>query len=162
MEVISQNETKCAPSSCAGGVEGRGLRDAMGEGGGGFVQHIYALDPCRFLFHFHPLRLPHDMCKCIFPPPLALADFVLFSKRLKSDSQILQIPSRKRNVCHHLDLAIADGLDVDVVAEIARAAFDLDAVVEEFLEGAQVEDLVRDGLRAVDGVLDPQERDVVS
>jgi hypothetical protein len=52
-----------------------------------------------------------------------------------------------------LDLAIPNLLDVDIVAEIARAAFDLDAIVQELLERAEVEDLVADGLGAVDRVL---------
>ena len=52
-----------------------------------------------------------------------------------------------------LDLAIADLLDLDVVAEVTGAALDLDAVVQELLEGGDVEDLVGHGLRAVDGVL---------
>lgn len=52
-----------------------------------------------------------------------------------------------------LDLALADLLDLDIVAQVARAALDLDTVVQEFLKGRDVEDLVRDGLTAVDGVL---------
>jgi hypothetical protein len=52
-----------------------------------------------------------------------------------------------------LNLAIPDLLDVDIVAEVARAAFDLDAIVQELLERAEVEDLVADGLGAVDRVL---------
>lgn len=55
----------------------------------------------------------------------------------------------------NLDLAISDLGDSDAVAEVAGAAFDLDAVVQELLEGADVEDLVADGLRAVDRVLLP-------
>lgn len=51
-----------------------------------------------------------------------------------------------------LDLAVADLLDVDGVAEVARAAVDLDALVQELLERRQVEDLVRHRLAAVDGV----------
>jgi len=56
-------------------------------------------------------------------------------------------------VRHDLDLAIASTLDFDLVAEVAGAAFDLDAVVQELLEGGKIEDLVGNGLRAVDGVL---------
>jgi hypothetical protein len=41
-----------------------------------------------------------------------------------------------------LDLTIANLLDVDVVAQVARAALDLDAVVQELLERGEVEDLV--------------------
>ena len=54
---------------------------------------------------------------------------------------------------HHFDLAISSLGDVDAVAEIAGAALDFDAVVEEFLECGEIEDLVADGLGAVYGVL---------
>ena len=53
----------------------------------------------------------------------------------------------------NLDLALASLADLDEVAEVSGAALDLDAVVEELLKGGGVEDLVVDGLRAVDDVL---------
>lgn len=56
-------------------------------------------------------------------------------------------------MCNDLDLPISDLLDVDLVAQIAGATLDLDAIMQEFLEGRQVEDLVANRLRAVDGVL---------
>ena len=56
-------------------------------------------------------------------------------------------------MAHDLDLAAISLRDADLVAEVTRSAFDLDLVVEEFFEGAEVEDLVADGLRAVDCVL---------
>ena len=56
-------------------------------------------------------------------------------------------------MCDHLDLAISDLGDADVVAEVSGAALDLDAIVKELLKGRQVEDLVADRLAAVDGVL---------
>jgi hypothetical protein len=68
-------------------------------------------------------------------------------------SQVLQIAARKRDMGDDLDLPIPNLLDVDIVAEIARAAFDLDAIMQELLERAEVEDLVADGLGAVDRVL---------
>lgn len=52
-----------------------------------------------------------------------------------------------------LDLTIADLLDRDGVAEVADAAVNLDLVLEEFLEGGGVEDLVAGGLRSVDDEL---------
>lgn len=52
-----------------------------------------------------------------------------------------------------LDLAIARLGDLDVLAKVADTALDLDAVVEELLEGGDVEDLVARGLRSVDDVL---------
>ena len=41
-----------------------------------------------------------------------------------------------------LNLAIASLGDGDIVAEVASAAFDLDAIVQELLEGGQVKDLI--------------------
>lgn len=52
-----------------------------------------------------------------------------------------------------LDLALTSLGDDNVVAQVADAALDLDAVVEELLEGGDIEDLVRGGLRSVDDVL---------
>lgn len=52
-----------------------------------------------------------------------------------------------------LDLAVGLLADLDHVAEVAGAALDLDAVVEELLESGGVEDLVVDGLGAVDDEL---------
>ena len=52
-----------------------------------------------------------------------------------------------------LNLALASLADLDGVAEVSGTALDLDAVVEELLKGSGVEDLVVDGLRAVDDVL---------
>lgn len=52
-----------------------------------------------------------------------------------------------------LDLALALLLDNNVVAKVVGAALDLDAVLEELLEGSDVEDLVARGLRSVDDEL---------
>lgn len=52
-----------------------------------------------------------------------------------------------------LDLAIALLGDGNGLAEVSGAALDLDAVVQELLKGLDVEDLVVDGLRAVDDEL---------
>jgi hypothetical protein len=56
-------------------------------------------------------------------------------------------------VRNNLDLALASLADLDGVAKVSGTALDLDAVVEELLESGGVEDLVVDGLRAVDDVL---------
>jgi hypothetical protein len=56
-------------------------------------------------------------------------------------------------VRNNLDLALASLADLDGLAKVTGAALDLDAVVEELLKGSGVEDLVVDGLGAVDGVL---------
>lgn len=56
-------------------------------------------------------------------------------------------------MCDDLNFSTTNLRDLDVVAEVTGTAFDLDAVVQELLEGGQVEDLVAHGLAAVDGVL---------
>lgn len=67
--------------------------------------------------------------------------------------QVLQVAAGELLVGNDLDLAIALLGDLDNVAEVAGAALDLDAVVKELLESLDVEDLVVDGLRAVDDEL---------
>ncbi len=58
-----------------------------------------------------------------------------------------------------LDLAVALLGDLDGLAEVADAAVDLDLLVQELLEGRDVEDLVAGGLRGVDDELDtPSQR----
>lgn len=52
-----------------------------------------------------------------------------------------------------LDLSIALLGNLNDIAEVTGAALDLDAVVKELLESLDVEDLVVDGLRAVDDEL---------
>jgi hypothetical protein len=70
-----------------------------------------------------------------------------------ADIQVLQVAAGELLVSNDLDLAIALLGDLDDLAEVTGAALDLDAVVEELLEGLDVEDLVVDGLRAVDDEL---------
>lgn len=69
------------------------------------------------------------------------------------DVQVLQIPTRERNVSNNLNLSIARLGDLNVVAEVSDAALDLDAVVQEFLKGGDVEDLVAGRLGGVDDEL---------
>lgn len=52
-----------------------------------------------------------------------------------------------------LNLALALLLNNDVVAEVVGATLDLDGVLEELLEGRDVEDLVAGGLLGVDDEL---------
>jgi hypothetical protein len=52
-----------------------------------------------------------------------------------------------------LDLVAANLADGDAVAQVAGAALDLDAVVQELLERGEVVDFVGDGLGAVDDEL---------
>lgn len=54
---------------------------------------------------------------------------------------------------NNLDLAITGLGDDNLVTEVADTALDLNAVVQELLEGGDVEDLVARGLRSVDDVL---------
>jgi hypothetical protein len=56
-------------------------------------------------------------------------------------------------VRNDLDLSIALLGDRNGITEVTSAALDLDAVVQELLERLDVEDLVVDGLRAVDDEL---------
>jgi len=53
----------------------------------------------------------------------------------------------------NLNLSLASLADLDDIAEVTGATLNLDAVVEELLESGGVEDLVVDGLGAVDDVL---------
>lgn len=52
-----------------------------------------------------------------------------------------------------LDLAITGLGNDNAVTEVANTALNLDAVVEELLEGGDIEDLVAGGLRSIDDVL---------
>lgn len=52
-----------------------------------------------------------------------------------------------------LDLAVGRGGDDNVVAQVVGAAVNLDVVLEELLEGGDVEDLVAGRLRSVDDEL---------
>lgn len=52
-----------------------------------------------------------------------------------------------------LDLSVADLGDLDDIAEVSDTAVNLDLVLEELLEGGDVEDLVAGGLGGVDDEL---------
>ena len=77
----------------------------------------------------------------------------LFLEGRRGTVQVLEVTTRERNVSDNLDLAITRLGDVDLVTEVTDTALDLDAVVEELLEGRDVEDLVARGLRSVDDEL---------
>ena len=85
------------------------------------------------------------------PPPMSPAYSAELCKR---NSQILQVPPGKLGVRDDLDLAVADLAYLHHVPQVAHAALDLDAIVQELLEGGDVEDLVRGGLGGVDYELD--------
>jgi hypothetical protein len=67
--------------------------------------------------------------------------------------QVLKVATRELLVGNDLNLSLALLADLDGVTEVTGAALDLDAVVQELLERLDVEDLVVDGLRAVDDEL---------
>jgi hypothetical protein len=67
--------------------------------------------------------------------------------------QVLQVAARELLVRNDLDLAITLLADLNGITKVTSAALDLDAVVQELLESLDVEDLVVDGLRAVDDEL---------
>lgn len=52
-----------------------------------------------------------------------------------------------------LDLALTLLSNNNIVTEVVSSALDLDAVLEELLEGGDVEDLVAGRLRSIDDVL---------
>jgi len=56
-------------------------------------------------------------------------------------------------VGNNLNLSLALLGDLNDIAEVANAAINLDLVLEELLEGGDVEDLVACGLRSVDDEL---------
>lgn len=55
---------------------------------------------------------------------------------------------------HDLNLAVASLADQDRLAEVAGASVDLDPVMQELLEGGDIEDFVRGRLRGVDDILE--------
>lgn len=69
------------------------------------------------------------------------------------DVQVLEVAAGQVVVGDNLDLAVAGGGDLDVVAKVVDTALNLDAVLEELLEGGDVEDLVVGGLLGVDDEL---------
>jgi hypothetical protein len=71
----------------------------------------------------------------------------------KENSQVLQVAAGEGDVSNDLDLALTRLGDHDVVTEVADTALDLDAVVEELLEGGDIENLVGGRLGSVDNEL---------
>lgn len=70
-----------------------------------------------------------------------------------SNVQVLQVASGEFLVRDNLDLALALLADDDGLAQVSGAAVNLDAVMEELLEGGKIENLIIDRGRAVDDVL---------
>jgi hypothetical protein len=69
-------------------------------------------------------------------------------------SQVLEISARELRVRNNLDLSIANLGDLDGISEVSDTAINLDLVLEELLEGGDVEDLVACGLRGIDDELE--------
>lgn len=67
--------------------------------------------------------------------------------------QVLEVSARELGVCDNLDLSLALLGDLDGITKVSNAAVNLDLVLEELLEGRDVEDLVACGLRSVDDEL---------
>lgn len=68
-------------------------------------------------------------------------------------SQVLEVSPRELGVCGNLNLSIAKILDLHDITEVPDTAVNLDLVLEELLEGGDVEDLVACRLRSVDDEL---------
>lgn len=71
----------------------------------------------------------------------------------KGGVQVLEVAARELIVGNDLDLALALLGDLDGLAQVADAALNLDLLVQELLEGRDIEDLVAGGLRGVDDEL---------
>lgn len=71
----------------------------------------------------------------------------------RQNVQVLEVTTRELVVGNDLDLALTLLLDNNVVTQVVGAALDLDAVLEELLEGSDVEDLVAGRLRSINDVL---------
>ena len=67
--------------------------------------------------------------------------------------QVLQVAAREVLVGDDLDATVAEVADGDVVAQVAGAAFDFDALLQKGREGAGVENAVFGGLLGVDDEL---------
>lgn len=79
-----------------------------------------------------------------------------FPQALETDGcslQVLEVPAGQLVVGDDLDLAVTNLGDLDGLAQVADAALDLDLLVQELLEGGDIEDLVAGGLRGVDDEL---------
>lgn len=70
--------------------------------------------------------------------------------------QVLQVAAGQLVVGNDLDLSVTLLGDLDLVAEVANTALNLDLLVQELLEGGDIEDLVGGRLGGVDDELERQ------
>ena len=75
------------------------------------------------------------------------------NKPLRKNIQVLEVATGELLVSNDLDLALASLGDDNAVTQVADAALDLDAVVEELFEGRAVKDTVRCRAGVVDDEL---------
>lgn len=76
------------------------------------------------------------------PTQARLANLLPCPAREVGHIQVLKIPPRKLSVSKHNDFPIALLRYLNDISEVADAAIDLNLVVEEFLELADIEDFV--------------------
>lgn len=70
--------------------------------------------------------------------------------------QVLEVAARQLVVGNDLNLAVTLLGDLDLVAKVADATLDLDLLVQELLEGRDIEDLVGGRLGGVDDELEKE------
>jgi hypothetical protein len=61
-------------------------------------------------------------------------------------TQVLEISARELRVRNNLDLSVANLRDLDGISEVSDTAINLNLVLQELLEGRDVENLVACGL----------------
>jgi len=83
----------------------------------------------------------------------SVSDHILSAGAGEKSIQVLQVAARELLVGNDLDLSIALLADGDSIAQVSGAAINLDAIVEEFLKGREIEDLVVHRLGRVDDEL---------
>lgn len=78
----------------------------------------------------------------------------MFDPKSEVALQVLEVAARQLVVGNDLDLAVTLLGDLDLVAEVADTALNLDLLVQELLEGRDIENLVGGRLGGVDDELE--------
>jgi NAD-dependent oxidoreductase involved in siderophore biosynthesis len=110
-------------------------------------------EPVTELLLLEELLGPVVQGSVLYSRVYAFLNFNERSGNQRQNVQVLEVTTRELVVGNDLDLALTLLLDNDVVAKVVGAALDLDAVLEELLEGSDVEDLVAGRLRSINDVL---------